>query len=93
LRYTNWIIKGAGIGLIIAFAALSSGDSPNLNFARAFDILGAPVALAVLILEKLFGLSESSSVAAWLLLHFTYWVVIGALIGWAFESLRAKFWL
>jgi hypothetical protein len=91
MRYTNWTIKGAGIGLVVAFAALASGDSPNLNFARAFDVLGAPVGFAVLILEKLFGLSEGSSVAAWLLLHFAYWMLIGGLVGWGLSVLRSKY--
>ena len=39
MRYTNWTIKGAGIGLLVALIALSSGDSPNQAVARIFDIL------------------------------------------------------
>ena len=84
------ITTGAGIGLIVAFAALSSGDSPNLALARVFDILHTPVALFVLGLEKVFGLDEGTSVGIWLLLLFVYWMVIGGLIGWGVGIVRSK---
>jgi len=38
-----WIVKGVGIGILIAWAALWSGDSPDLKVARLFDILDLPV--------------------------------------------------
>jgi hypothetical protein len=87
---THAIVKGIGIGLVVALAALASGDSPNPYWARAFDILGAPVAFAVLLLEKLFGLDKGSSVGFWLLFHFAYWGLIGGLMGWGYGVLRSK---
>ena len=90
LRYANWIIKGAGIGLTVAFAALASGDSPNPVLAYTFDILDAPVGFAVLLIEKLFGVNRGDSVGFWLLLHFVYWMTIGALVVWGAQHMLHK---
>jgi hypothetical protein len=85
----NIVVKGIGIGLLVALVALSSGDSPDLRWAKVFDILGAPVGFAVLALQKV-GLGEGSSTVAWLLLHFTYWGAIGGLIAWGVGRLMRR---
>jgi hypothetical protein len=84
------VCTGAGFGLLIAVIALASGDSPTQTWAHIFDILGKPVSLFVWVLEKVFQLSKGSSAALWFLLHFVYWMVIGALAGCATSVLRSK---
>jgi hypothetical protein len=69
---------------------ITSGDSPNQNFARAFDMLHAPVSFVVFGLEKVFGLDEGTSVGIWLVLLFAYWMTIGALIGWGVSAVKSK---
>jgi hypothetical protein len=59
----KFVVKGIGIGLLVALVALSSGDSGDLRWAKVFDILGAPVGLAVLALQKA-GVGEGSSLVA-----------------------------
>ena len=80
----------AGIGLLVALIALWSGDSPNQAVARIFDILGAPVGLFVLVLDKVFALDEGASAGIWIALFFAYWMLIGGLVGWGLGKLRPK---
>jgi hypothetical protein len=83
-------IIGAGFGLLVALIALASGDMPDPTSARVFDVLGKPVALFVWFLEKLLGLSEGNLMPLWFVLHFVYWMFIGALLGWLVGALCLK---
>jgi hypothetical protein len=89
-RHLGFIATGACIGLLIALIALASGDSPNQTWAHVFDFLGKPVALFVWLLEKVFGLNKGSSAGLWFLLHFIYWMLIGAFAGWGVSIVRSK---
>jgi hypothetical protein len=89
-RHIRPMCIGAAIGFLVAAAALASGDSPNQAAARVFDLLGTPVSLFVLLLKKLFGLGDASTVGVWLISHFVYWMLLGSGCACGISILRYK---
>ncbi len=75
---------------MIAWAALWSGDSPDLTAARLFDILDTPVNAVIWILVHVFRFKQQSTMGWWFLLHFGYWTVLGGLAGWVVGVVRLK---
>jgi hypothetical protein len=78
-KYSRYILNGVVIGLLVALAALASGDSPNPSVARFFDIVEKPVSII-----------SGNNIALWLLLHFAFWMMIGGLLGWGIAVLKSK---
>jgi hypothetical protein len=85
-RYTLQIVKGALLGVCFGVAAFAADQQA----ARILEIIIAPVSLLVWIVKHLFMLSDKGTAGWFLLFYFTYWLLLGGLVGWGIAVVKAK---
>ena len=85
-RYIPQICIGALCGIFLGVAAFAADQQA----ARILEIIIAPVALLVWIVKHLFRLGDGGTMVWFLLFYFTYWMLLGALVGWGVAVVKAK---
>ena len=84
--HIRWILKGAGLGLLIGVASVAI-NGQDKGLVLAFEILDAPVECLVWLSQKMFGLSNgSAALMGWLGTAF-WMMILGGLIGWGVSVL------